>query len=306
MMNRRLFLKNASSAMLASLALPLVGIPMVDRRRGGLILSDGTPANFSGQEAFNKLVDRAEDGRWRQMPIGRMIGEIGLALRGTPYVGNTLELYEDKEVCSVNLLGLDCVTFFESALDFARMLKHGEKSASALMAQVGYTRYRGGHMTDYASRLHYTTDWFYDNEEKHVVVNVTRELPGAVRFTSPVNFMSTHPDSYKQLKANPKLVPVIAEVERRINARKMWYVPKDKVKAAEGKLQTGDIVGITTTIAGIDCSHTGLCYRDEKGVLRFLHASLTKKQVTLDDELSTYLASVSKHTGIMVVRPVEA
>jgi muramoyltetrapeptide carboxypeptidase len=93
-------------------------------------------------------------------------------------------------------------------------------------------------------------------------------------------------------------------VERNINARTMYYVPKTKVKAIEPKLQTGDIIGITTTIKGIDCSHTGLCYRDENGLLRFLHASLTKKQVMLDDELSVYLASVAKHTGIIVVRPV--
>ena len=41
------------------------------------------------------------------------------------------------------------------------------------------------------------------------------------------------------------------------------------------------------------------------GVLRFLHASLTKKQVTLDAQLSTYMSGNSKQTGIMVVRPVE-
>jgi hypothetical protein len=173
------------------------------------------------------------------------------------------------------------------------------------MKEVAYTRYRTGKVTDYASRLHYTTDWFYDNEEKRVVKSITRELPGALPFTHKINFMSTHPASYRQLKANPKLVPVIAEVEKRLNSRNMFYVPKEKVLGVEPHLQTGDIVGITTTIDGIDCSHTGLCYRDEQKTLRFLHASLTKKEVTLDVSLSDYLAGVSKHTGIMVVRPVE-
>jgi len=296
MMNRRNFLKNASSAMLA---IPLAGVA-----RFPFAPTDESPRTFSGEQTFDRLMVLADQRKWRELPIGRMIGEIGLELRGVPYVGSTLELYDDREVCSVNLLGLDCVTFFESALGFARMLTHGETSPAALLEHVAYTRYRGGKVTDYASRLHYTSDWFYDNEEKHVVRGITRELPGAVRFTAPVNFMSTHPDSYKQLKANPKLVPAIAETERLINGRSMYYVPKAAVKDAEPKLETGDIIGITTTIAGIDCSHTGLCYRDEKGTLRLLHASLTKKQVTLDDELSAYLAGVSKHTGIMVVRPV--
>ncbi|MEO5931067.1 MAG: N-acetylmuramoyl-L-alanine amidase-like domain-containing protein [Candidatus Kapaibacterium sp.] len=302
-MNCRDFLKRTSLATLGALAIPAL-IPGAGMARR--LPRDADPKNFTGQAAFTKITKLAEEGKWKSLPIGELIGKIALEMRGTPYVGATLELFEDHEVCSVNLLGLDCVTFFESALGMARSIKRGTATPAALMAQVTYTRYRGGRMTDYTSRLHYTSDWFYDNEAKHVVRNITRELPGAVRFTNPVNFMSTHPDAYKQLKANPKMVPVIAEVERTINSRNMYYVPKDKVRAIEPKLQTGDIIGITTTINGIDCSHTGLCYRDDAGLLRFLHASLTKKQVTLDDELSVYLASVSKHTGIMVVRPVEA
>jgi hypothetical protein len=263
------------------------------------------PEHFSGRETFDRLAKLARENDWRKKPVGQMMGEIGLALRGTPYVASTLELYDDREVCSVNLTGLDCVTFFESALDFARTVKKGTVTPEAMMEQVTYTRYRDGRINDYVSRLHYTADWLYDNEEKHVVKVITRELPGAELFTKEVNFMSTHPDAYRQLKANPSLVPKIREVEARINKRRMYYIPKEKVAAIESRLQTGDIIGITTTIPGIDCSHTGICYRDDKGVLHYLHASSTKKQVWLDDELSAYLMSVSKHTGIMVARPVD-
>jgi hypothetical protein len=70
-------------------------------------------------------------------------------------------------------------------------------------------------------------------------------------------------------------------------------------------LRTGDIVGITTAIDGLDCAHAGLCYRDERGALRLLHASTTQKAVVLDEDLGTYLAGVSTHTGIMVARPLE-
>ena len=237
--------------------------------------------------------------------MGELIATIGMELRGVPYVGATLELDDRREVCSVNLLGLDCVTFFESALGFARMLKTGGSTPEEMLRQVLFTRYRDGKLTDYTSRLHYTTDWFHDNQRKGTVRMVTADLPGAERFTQVVNFMSTHPDSYRQLKANPEMVPVIAKIEEEINARKMHYVPKEKTGVAEADLRTGDIIGITTTIKGIDCSHTGMCYRDRDGVLRLLHASLTKKEVTLDDRLSSYLASVTKHTGIMVARPLE-
>jgi len=269
-------------------------------------MPDDDPKQFTGEDVFNRLVKMADELNWQALPIGELIAAVALELRGTPYVGATLELYDDREVCSVNFLGLDCVTLFETALDFARMIKRGaERTPAALLAQITYTRYRNGKLGDYTSRLHYTTDWFYDNEQKSVVKVITRELPGAVRFTRTVNFMSTHPDSYRQLKSHPNLVPVIAEMERLLNARTMYYIPKEDVPGAELHLKTGDIIGITTTINGIDCSHTGLCYRDQKGVLRFLHASLDRKEVTLDDRLSAYLARITKHTGIMVARPME-
>ncbi|KXK54856.1 MAG: DUF1460 domain-containing protein [Chlorobi bacterium] len=297
-MKRRQFLAFglASSALL---------LPLRRSLRSAPLLPDEGPNAFTGKEKFFKLSELARRERWQQQSIPEIMGRVGMELRGTPYVGSTLELYDDREVCSINLMGLDCVTLFENALAFARLLKSGkELLPEKMMEVVTFTRYRGGNITDYTSRLHYTTDWFHDNQVKKVVIDITKGLPGAERFTQVVNFMSTHPNSYRQLKANPALVPVIAGIEAQINAREMYYVPKEKVAAAEPELKTGDIVGITTTIKGIDCSHTGLCYRDEFGKLRLLHASLTKKEVTLDDELHTYLASVSKHTGIMVVRPL--
>src|SRR6266446_4100916 len=147
---------------------------------------------------------------------------------------------------------------------------------------------------------------FVDNEDKRVVRLITRELPGAARFTKRVSFMSAHPEAYRQLKANPALVRKIARVEADINAREMHYLPKEKIAAARPLLMTGDIVGITTTIDGLDCAHAGLCYREGDGALRLLHASTTRKAVTLDEDLATYLAGVSTHTGIMVARPLEA
>jgi hypothetical protein len=287
----------------------IVALPLASRVSLGL---DGTrgdvePAEpiFTGREVFERLMRQAEAENWRRLPIGERMGAVGMALRGTPYVGSTLELYEDREVCSVNLLGLDCVTFFEIALGFSRMLVKGGSRPQDLLDQITMTRYRDGRIDDYASRLHYTADWFHDNHAKGVVRVITQALPGAERFTQKIDFMSTHPDAYRQLKANPTLVRKIGEIESRINKRTMHYVPKERVAAIESRLQTGDIIGITTTIKGIDCSHTGMCYRDENEALRFLHASLTEKKVILDVTLSEYLASVKKHTGIMVARPVE-
>lgn len=265
----------------------------------------GEPGTVTGEKTLERLLTQAREGRWSERAIGDRVGAVGMALRRTPYVDGTLELYDDREVCSVNLTGLDCVTFFESALALARMLKRGGQTPEALVSEVTYTRYRDGRITDYASRLHYMSDWFFDNQAKRVVRVITGDLPGAAPFTRRVGYMSAHPEAYRQLRANPEMVAKIARVEADINARAMQYLPKDKVAAARELLKTGDIVGITTTIDGLDCSHSGLCYRDNGGVVRLLHASTTKKAVVLDEDLASYLARVSTHTGIMVARPLE-
>jgi hypothetical protein len=258
-----------------------------------------------GLDTFERLLARAQRETWRARSIGDRTGAVGMALRQTPYVDATLELYEDREVCSVDFRGLDCVTFYESALAFARMLRRDGRTAEALLAEVTFTRYRGGRLTDYASRLHYMSDWIADNEAKRVVRVLTPALPGAARFTKRVNFMTTHPQAYRQLRANPDLIQKIARVEDEINARETSYLPKAAVAAAQRHLRTGDIIGVTTTLDGLDCAHAGLAYRDERGVLRLLHASTTRKAVVLDEALATYLASVTTHTGIMVARPLE-
>lgn len=266
----------------------------------------GRDANvFAGEETFERLLTLARERTWRELPIGERIGAIGMTLRQTPYVANTLELHDDREVCSVDFRGLDCVTFFEIALAFARMLTRGAPTPEALLAEVTFIRYRRGRLADYASRLHYLSDWFFDNQAKGVVVLITADLGGAVAFDRRVNFMSTHPEAYRQLKASPDLVRRIAHVEAEISARKTRYLPKEKVAAAQPRLMTGDIVGFTTTIDGLDCAHSGLCYRDERGVTRLLHASTARNEVVLDEELATYLASVPTHSGIMVARPRE-
>jgi len=297
-LERRAFVTLVGKALMSVGALAMLRADPVPGR-------DRDPNVFAGQDTFEQLLRLARERAWRELPIGERIGAIGLALRQTPYVEATLELYEDREVCSVNLRGLDCVTFFESSLGFARMLSRDGRTPEALLAEVALTRYRGGRLTDYASRLHYLSDWFFDNEAKRVVRLITRELPGATRLSKRIDFMSAHPEAYRQLRANPDLARRIARVEAEINARDIQYVPKEKVAAAQPLLKTGDIVGVTTSIDGLDCAHSGLCYRDASGVLRLLHGSTTEKAVVLDAELATYLGRVPTHTGIMVARPLE-
>lgn len=263
--------------------------------------------HFAGQDIFTRIVTRAEAEKWSELPIGQVIGKVAMELKGTPYVGFTLELSKDQEYCVVNLKGLDCVTFFEDSLDMARMLKKGKRTPQDLIEEVQYTRYRGGKMGDFTTRLHYTTDWFVDNEAKGVVKILAPELPGAEPFTQKVGIMSQHPENYRQLKAHPEYLASIRQMEARINGLGLKFLPMDKIAAAEPLLQTGDIVGVATTEPGIDIAHTGLCIKDEQGIVHFMDASSSRRnmKVTLEPDIAKCLNWSSRLTGVMFARPLE-
>src|SRR5438552_6965205 len=77
---------------------------------------------FKGQDRFEQLVVRAKAENWKMLPIGQRTAVVGQAMVGTPYRSFTLEVDNRVESPSVNFTGLDCWTFFEAALAFARML----------------------------------------------------------------------------------------------------------------------------------------------------------------------------------------
>ncbi|MCU0373586.1 MAG: DUF1460 domain-containing protein, partial [Ignavibacteria bacterium] len=133
--------------------------------------------------------------------------------------------------------------------------------------------------------------------------DITKEI-GGESYNKNVDFMSSHIDSYKQLKNNPGLVDEIIAVENEINGRKMYYIRKDNVDDYYDSMQTGDIIATTTKIDGLDITHTGFVFK-ESGKVKFMHASITKGEIVISSEsLKDYLSKNSKQSGIMVVRPL--
>ncbi len=268
--------------------------------------ASAAPTAFLGGDIFERLMAKAKAEGWQRLPLGECMGRIALELMGTPYVAHTLEREDALEYCTVDLRGLDCVTFFECSLHMARILRAGTPTPEAMLASLRNTRYRDGVQTDYASRLHYTTDWIWDNARRGNVRDLVPELPGAAPFTQQVGFMSAHPESYQHLRAHPEWVPAIRRTEDQINARPKQFIPQDRIAAIEPLLQTGDIIGIATSTPGIDISHTGLCVKDEQGVARFANAASAKSKmkVVLDGPIHLAIANSPRSTGIVVARPL--
>jgi len=253
--------------------------------------------------AVDRLLAAAHARGWDTLAMGESVARFGRALEGIPYVEGTLE-GPGPERCRVTIDGFDCATFMETALDLARTARTAggrEPTSVDLIRAITHTRYRGGRLDGYLSRLHYTSDWIADNIAKDVLEDVTPSL-GGVPFALHVGFMSTHPKRYPALREDPALVDSMRRIEHRIDSIRLMHVPRDRVAAIERKLRPGDLIAITTSTRGLDYVHTGLIVR-EGGKARLLHASSKNGRVMLDDRIGAYLARAPRSsTGITVLR----
>jgi hypothetical protein len=263
---------------------------------------------FRGQSKFYALVAEAERKNWRALPLGERIVAVGKSLLGTHYVNYTLEIDDHVEAPSVNMDGLDCWTFFETSVGFARMLemKSGNYTPADLLEMIELDRYRGGRCNGtYTSRLHFLEDWIYDNERRGLVKNLTVSLGGVPMRGRYLDEMSHHWRESRYMRHNVALVPQIAAVEQRIASRTIYHIPRDQISQIESKIRSGDVICITGRGPEGFTEHVGLAYRDGVGVVHFMHASKDQRRVVIDVPIHQYVYRYHRFAGIMVVRPLD-
>jgi hypothetical protein len=216
-------------------------------------------------------------------------------------VASTLEV-SDNETLVVNLRELDCTTFVENCIVLSGAIKSGRLSFDDYCALLTYIRYRAGEIDGYASRLHYISDWAYENEEKGILKNISGEAGGKV-ILKIINFMSTHPQSYKHLKDNKENIAKIKEIEDSINSRKAYIViPASAIPASSKDIQNGDIIAFAASTGGLDYSHVGIAYWENEQ-LHFIHASGKMKKVVIEQKtLFGYYKDSESCTGISIFR----
>lgn len=280
------------SRQLTFLAAAVVAAPSVFRSRAGTLPGDET--------VLKRTFEYARTKELAKLPVGGVVAALGRWYLGAPYVAHSLEASGPEQLV-VNLRAFDCTTFIENMLALARCVKLGKESMAEFRFQLQLIRYRGGVLDGYPSRLHYFTDWIADNDAKNVVDDVTQTLGGVPR-RNPVTFMSGHTESYAQL-ADPASLAAIKEAEARLTAMQRWYLPKKEVPKILPSLRDGDLIGITTSVEGLDVAHTGMV-AVEGGVARFLHAPLSVGKVEIaGGSLADYLERHRTHDGIVVARP---
>ncbi|MCX6149332.1 MAG: DUF1460 domain-containing protein [Ignavibacteriales bacterium] len=246
----------------------------------------------------------AVDKQLNQKAINDVIAEIGKSFLGLEYEAHSLEKEGDERLV-VHLTGLDCTTFLENALVFARCVKSGKTSFEDYQNELTKVRYRDGKIAEYPSRLHYFSDWFYDNEKKGIVENITKSIGGKI-CPSKVGFMTKYRDKYVQIATNDKFYNLIKKQEDEINGRGFYYIPKADVSKIEDKIGNGYLIAITSGVDGLDIAHVGIAVKLDDGRIHFLHAPLSGAKVQITEKpLHDYLAKNKNHTGIVVLKPLE-
>ncbi len=231
--------------------------------------------------------------------FGETLVFVGKAFLGTPYAAKTLEV-GSKESLVINFQGLDCTTFVENVLVLSLMLKNGKDDFDSYTDYLEKIRYKNGKLDGYASRLHYFSEWITNNEQKGIVRNITGDI-GGMEIEKDINFMSSHRELYPFLK-DDKNFKGIQQSEVNISQSSICFLPKDQIKEHEASILSGDIIALTTSIKGLDITHTGIAIRKENGRIHLLHAS-SKGQVEISAlPLIDYLKKIKNNTGIIVNR----
>ncbi len=225
---------------------------------------------------------------------GDALVKIASIFLGKPYVSYTLE-EEREERLIVNLKQFDCSTLVEQCIAILNSTDY-----NSFKIQLKRLRYRDGQIKGYGSRLHYLTDWLVQNEENGILKLETKNMGGQI-YKKSINFMSSHWEKY--LRANTDSIKTdIIKAEKALDKKLIYYVPKNKIASIEKYIKNGDIIAITTSKAGLDCSHQGIAVL-QNGHLHLLHASSKQEKVIISEEnLYDYLKKSNLQTGIIVAR----
>lgn len=246
---------------------------------------------------FCRIMERLEAERPGTV-AGKMLRAAGLRL-GIPYVAGTVE--KEPEQLVIDLLETDCILFVESCLAFA--LTDGV-DFDLFADNVRSLEYRDGVVDGYSSRLHYTSEWLQQAGRRGILKEITADI-GGVPLGQKFNFMSTHPQSYRQLKDNPEETAKISAVEKRLEECDYHYIPKSMIPEIEPQIKDGDIICFVGSVDGLDVTHVAMACRKD-GRLTFIHASSKYGKVVIEPSgLAGYCNSSKSNRGIRIARVSE-
>ena len=246
---------------------------------------------------FQKVVAAVEP--YKDEPASELIVRCAKQFLGTEYVAGTLEI--EPELLTINMDKTDCILFVEMCLAMVQTVKGDNPTFETFCRNTQNLRYRDGIVDGYASRNHYTSGWILQGEKNGIFKEVTKYLDGSP-LDQKFSFMSTHPDSYKQLSESTLLVREIMAVEKELEKHNYWYLPQSHISNLVKGIKEGDIICFVTPVGGLDIGHVAIAVK-QNGQMHFIHASTKAMKVVIDKEtIDGYVLSHKSARGVRVVR----
>ncbi len=223
------------------------------------------------------------------------------AMLSTPYQAGLLDKGSEEEL-TVELTKSDCILLVESCLAMVLNSTSPFPSYDQMEFYIQNLRYRKGIVDDYASRIHYTSEWIAQGEKLGYIREITKSLSGEP-LDQEFSFMSSNPHLYKQLTQNPEQVAKIRTIEEQLeSSQPYYYIPKERIQDITSELISGDIIAFTTNVKGLDISHLGIVYKIGERCT-FIHASSKAGEVIIHPtDLVEYTSTLKRVNGIRVVR----
>ena len=269
--------------------------------------SEGTEEDWL---VLRETVIRAWEEGLDTLPLGESMVRIASYFVGTTYTPGTLEVAGREDVV-INFQEFDCVTLVENVFTLARFIRSADpgllesdiRTRELYRRLLGEIRYWGGRVDGYPSRLHYFSDWIRDNEARGLVQELTQQL-GGEEDRKAIDFMSTHPEAYRQL-ADPRNLSAIRGVEFDLSSSTRFKIPEGEIATWSSWIQDGDIIAATSTVDGLDVAHTGLAVW-QGAELHLLHAPLVGEVVEVSRlPLADRILRLAGQDGIRVTRPID-
>ena len=194
----------------------------------------------------------------------------------------------------------DCLTFVEEVLALA--LSPDPEAAQQVRRGL---RYVDGGPATYENRRHFMlAEWIPGNVEDGWVVDITSELPGALREHKVVTA-----ETWSSWRQRPSFE--LADERLPTGELDFWYLPLDAALAAVDEIPPGSL--IVTLRQPYDhlpiaVTHVGITVPAEVPTMR--HASRMGQRVVRDDALSWYIEHLRSYekwpaAGLIVLAPVE-
>ncbi len=285
----------AAAHLLIRASVPPVRTAMALPLPGGMALGDPTP-KFVGETRVLAM-EAIDATAWA--PMNQALVQLARRFLDYPFAGFSLD-GGPKERLQLDLTRFDCFLFVEQllALTNSRKVDTQDEGVERFTQHVRRLRYENGEV-DYCRRQHYFSRWAEAAERNGYVVNLTSFLPGATKRTVTLNFMSSHPGSYKpmQLARNRQC---ITELEKNL-VLEQAFVPLAALPGVVPSLRTGDIFALVTKVPGLDVTHVGFLEKHD-GVVDAIHAA-EGAGVIRSENFEKYAVRVQDVIGVAIYRP---